>query len=225
MGGQETWQIYGFGGELVAEYNLSGTFTGSNVPVATSPTKEYGYRNGQMLVVYDNTETDVNQKFKWLVQDHLGSTRFKVGKTGALTTLRWQDYAPFGEGLQGGQRTTAGYGYPVVGVRKKFTSYERDDETGLDFAQARYYSSSQGRFISPDPIGHVGAHQDDPQSWNLYAYVRGNPLAFTDPTGLEYKLCDINGSCSNHSDKNVNDWRKQDGINFSNGNIFDSDGP
>lgn len=39
---QETWQVYGFGGELLAEYPANG-------PVA-SPQKEYGYRNGQLLV-------------------------------------------------------------------------------------------------------------------------------------------------------------------------------
>jgi RHS repeat-associated protein len=38
----ETWQIYGFDGELLAEYAANGA--------ATSPQKEYGYRNGQLLV-------------------------------------------------------------------------------------------------------------------------------------------------------------------------------
>ena len=42
IGGVETWQVYGIGGELVAEYP-------ANAPAA-SPQKEYGYRNGQLLV-------------------------------------------------------------------------------------------------------------------------------------------------------------------------------
>jgi len=42
---QETWQVYGFEGELLAEYPVNG-------PVA-SPQKEYGYRNGQLLVTLD----------------------------------------------------------------------------------------------------------------------------------------------------------------------------
>ena len=37
-------------------------------------------------------------------------------------------------------------------VRQKFTAYEHDAETGLEFAHARYYSSSCGRFTSPDPF-------------------------------------------------------------------------
>ena len=40
--GVETWQVYGMDGELLAEYAMNGT--------ATSPQKEYGYRNGQLLI-------------------------------------------------------------------------------------------------------------------------------------------------------------------------------
>jgi RHS repeat-associated protein len=69
------------------------------------------------------------------------------------------------------------------GVRQKFTGYERDSETGLDYAKARYYSSTQGRFTGVDPIsGRPG----DPQSWNRYTYVGNNPLVFTDPSGMNY---------------------------------------
>jgi RHS repeat-associated protein len=64
--------------------------------------------------------------------------------------------------------------------RKKFTGYERDTETGLDFAQARYYSNAQGRFTSPDPL-MASAKATDPQSWNRYAYVVNNPLKFIVP--------------------------------------------
>ena len=136
-----------------------------------------------MLVVYDSTESDANQKLKWLVQDHLGSTRFEVGKDGSLASMKRHDYAPFGEELQGGQRATAGYGYTTAGVREKFTGYERDTETGLDYAQARYYSNVQGRFTSPD-LPFVDQIQSDPQSWNIYTFVRNNPLKLTDPTGM-----------------------------------------
>src|SRR5262249_3232134 len=49
---------------------------------------------------------------------------------------------------------------------------------------ARYFSGAQGRFTSPDrPLVDQSAR--DPQSWNLYSYVRNNPLKFTDPSGME----------------------------------------
>ena len=50
-----------------------------------------------------------------------------------------------------GGRTTQ-QGYSSDSVRQKFTGYEHDAETGLEFAEARYYSSSGGRFTSPDPF-------------------------------------------------------------------------
>jgi hypothetical protein len=54
----------------------------------------------------------------------------------------------------------------------------------LDYAQARYYSSTHGRFTSPDDFFN-DTHASDPQSWNLYVYVRNNPLIFVDPTGMK----------------------------------------
>jgi RHS repeat-associated protein len=69
----------------------------------------------------------------------------------------------------------------------KFTGKERDSESGLDNFGARYASSSMGRFMSPDwsespeavPYGILS----NPQTLNLYAYVKNNPGKDTDPTG------------------------------------------
>jgi RHS repeat-associated protein len=62
----------------------------------------------------------------------------------------------------------------------KFTGKERDGESGLDNFGARYFGSSLGRFMSPDPP-LMDQHIADPQSWNLYSYVRNNPVSFVDP--------------------------------------------
>jgi len=68
------------------------------------------------------------------------------------------------------------------GRRSRSTGKERDAETGLDYLGARYMSAAQGRFTSADePL--IDQDESDPQSWNLYSYVRDNPLRFTDPTG------------------------------------------
>jgi RHS repeat-associated protein len=45
VGNTETWQIYGLGGELIAEYAAGAA--------PTNPKKEYGYRNGELLVTAD----------------------------------------------------------------------------------------------------------------------------------------------------------------------------
>jgi RHS repeat-associated protein len=97
--------------------------------------------------------------------------------------LTRHDYYPFGEEIEpsiGRRMLVPGYG-GMDGVRQKFTGYERDNETGLDFAQARYYGAVTGRFNSPDPIGGTTF---DPQTWNKYPYVLNNPLKYTDPYGL-----------------------------------------
>src|SRR5437773_8850099 len=74
-------------------------------------------------------------------------------------------------------RGCAGSNYPFL------TSKERDNETGLDFFEARYFASMQGRFTSSDPIMITADRLIDPQEINLYNYARNNPLLFTDPTG------------------------------------------
>ena len=72
---------------------------------------------------------------------------------------------------------------PITSARK-FTGQERDSETGIDFFHARYFGAALGRFTSPDPA-NAGADITNPQSWNAYAYVLGNPLALVDSSGLD----------------------------------------
>ena len=56
--------------------------------------------------------------------------------------------------------------------------------TGLDYAWNRYYSSTWGRFTSADPYQASG-EPTEPQTWNRYSYVAGDPVNSTDPTGLQ----------------------------------------
>jgi RHS repeat-associated protein len=281
VNGVETWQVYGLGGELLAEYAANAS--------ALTPQKEYGYRNGQLLIVasvttgwgsqpvlHDNPlvvgETTVQLRHitelrdainalrshlgmsvfswlqpaatgglikadpiiemraaldqalgapspaysaglsqgqvvkaihiqelrnrvvaawvtsgsnstNWLVSDQLGTPRIVFDETGALANVKRHDYLPFGEDLVAGARaTTPGYS-GADGVRQKFTGYEHDDETKLEFAHARYFATQQGRFTGVDPMSGQVA---DPQSWNRYAYVGNNPVNITDPTGMNY---------------------------------------
>ena len=119
----------------------------------------------------------------WLIADHLGTPRMIAERTGSLSGIRRHDYLPFGEEIFAGTggRTSA-QGYVSDSVRQKFTGYERDSETGLEYAQARYYASMQGRFTSLDPTLE-SAKLELPQSWNRYTYVLNNPLYYIDPDG------------------------------------------
>ncbi len=72
----------------------------------------------------------------------------------------------------------------VLGA-SRYTGKERDAESGLDYFGARYYASSMGRFMSPDPSALYFADPMNPQTLNLYSYALNNPLKLTDPTGFE----------------------------------------
>jgi RHS repeat-associated protein len=102
------------------------------------------------------------------------------------TPVRRYDYFPFGQEIASGygSRTTV-TGYTTDTLNPKFTGKPRDYESGLglDYFGARYLSSAQGRFTSPDPMQN-SAKPWDPQSWNRYSYALNNPLKFVDPNGL-----------------------------------------
>lgn len=181
VGATETWMVYGMDGELVAEYVANGA--------AGSPQKEYGYRGGQMLIVAQTSPLEI----RWSVMDHLGTPRMNIRGTGAdggqLSSVTRHDYLPFGEELFAGVglRSSSSHGYepPSDGVRQKFGSKERDNETGLDHFGARYYGSIQGRFTSVDPGSLGKRHLVNPQKWNRYSYTINNPLKYFDPDGRE----------------------------------------
>ncbi|MBL8170172.1 MAG: RHS repeat-associated core domain-containing protein [Acidobacteria bacterium] len=69
---------------------------------------------------------------------------------------------------------------------KKFTGYERDAATGLDYANARIYNSHRGRFTRPDPKGLGSARRELPETLNRYAYANNAPVNHMDPTGEDW---------------------------------------
>jgi RHS repeat-associated protein len=92
------------------------------------------------------------------------------------------------------------------GIGSRSSGKERDAETGLDYFGARYFSSPQGRFTSPDPL-MASAHVADPQSWNRYAYAGNNPLKYTDPLGLfpspAYNCSETQKNCLNDDQRRI----------------------
>ncbi|QYO66285.1 RHS repeat domain-containing protein [Leptolyngbya sp. 7M] len=116
--------------------------------------------------------------------DPLGSPRVLTNENGVIISRR--DFMPFGEEIAPDtNHRTATHKYGVGdNVRQKFTGYERDEETGLDFAEARYYYNNHGRFTAVDPLLASGKSAN-PQTFNRYAYTMNRPLILTDPTGLQ----------------------------------------
>jgi RHS repeat-associated protein len=118
-----------------------------------------------------------------------GFPRVTTDATGNVVSRR--DFRPYGEEIYRPNQGTDK-------VRQKFTSYERDNETELDFAQARMYSSKLGRFTIPDPLLESG-RAPDPQSWLRYGYAGNNPLINVDPTGLDWVRTSEKGANGNYT--------------------------
>jgi RHS repeat-associated protein len=96
--------------------------------------------------------------------DALGSTVALTDAAGAIQMT--YTYDPYGASTPNGTSSNA---YQYAG---------RENDGGLYYYRNRYYSTGLQRFVSQDPLG-LAAGQ------NLYAFVRGNPISFTDPLGLE----------------------------------------
>ena len=150
-------------------------------------TTTYVYNvGGQLVAEFGGTAPD-QPGTRYLTPDHLGSTR--VVTAADQSVLSRHDYLPFGEeigtalGNRGKASGVSGYTASLTdGPAQKFTGKERDNESGLDYFQARYFSGAGGRFTSADaPFADQRA--SDPQSWNLYSYTRNNPLVRVDPNG------------------------------------------
>lgn len=100
---------------------------------------------------------------RFLQQDHRGDVTVLSGSAGRV--LETHRYRAWGNSVDLTD---------LVGVRPGFTGRERDFATGLDYLNARYFDSSLGRFLSPDPIG---------QFRSAYLYASDSPLEYVDPTG------------------------------------------
>jgi RHS repeat-associated protein len=106
----------------------------------------------------------------FLLLDHLGSTHKILDISGtALTGLY---YKAWGE-----SRYSTG---SLSLTSFKFTGQREESVLGLYFYLSRWYDPALARFTSPDTIM---PDLSAAQSWDRMAYVRNNPLRYTDPTG------------------------------------------
>jgi len=131
---------------------------------------------GRHLATYENNTTVFTHA------DWLGSERVRTALDG--TQLEQWASLPFDDIPGTNVASVSPY---------HFTGKERDAESGLDYFGARYYASSMGRWLSPDwaakatPVPY--AKLSDPQTLNLYAYVRNNPLSHADADGHCFPFC------------------------------------
>ena len=153
----ETRYLYDEGATLL-EYDGTGQ---------TTAKYNYGY---QLLSRTEVDATAADPRFnQFYVYDALGSTSDLTTEAGAIQVAYQYD-------AWGNERN------PVGGSDnpKQFTGYELDPETGLYYANARYYDSTTGTFITQD--SYLGT-QNTPPSLHRYLYGYANPLRYIDPTG------------------------------------------
>jgi RHS repeat-associated protein len=148
---------------VMAETDLAGTIK-----------SEYVFFDGERVARRDGA-TGTGGVFYYF-SDHLKTASVITDSAGVIKAD--SDYYPWGGELQFVANDSNDY---------KFTGKKRDSETGLDYFGARYYSNGLGRFITPDWAAKTTAvpyaEFADPQSLNLYSYVRNIPSTRLDADG------------------------------------------
>jgi RHS repeat-associated protein len=156
--GTEYWTFYGAFGEKLGVYTFSYS--------AFVPYTSNIYFAGKIIL----------ESGYPAYMDRTGTNKGVPNGYGSVTS--YTHYYPFGEEISGA----------TTNDHEKFATYTRDSYTGLDYADQRYYTSTFGRYNSPDPYSASGGPAS-PGSWNRYAYTRGDPINRLDPHGT----CDVGG--------------------------------
>lgn len=110
--------------------------------------------------------------------NHQGSAALELDEAARIIT--YEEFTPYGSTAYQAVRSKT-----ETPKRYRYTGKERDDETGFTYHGARYCAPWLGRWTSADPRGTV-------DGTNVYAYARGNPVSYTDPTGTQ---CDPTNAC------------------------------
>ena len=164
IGSTGTLYWTGTGSDALAESDLSGNINA-----------EYMFFAGMRVARRDVPSNTVH----FYMPDQLGSARQILTPSSATAVaVEESDYDPYG------------YEFVISGSDSnhyKFEGKERDTESNLDNFGARYFAFTIGRFMTPDwaarPTAVPYAVFGDPQSLNLYTFVRNDPITIADADG------------------------------------------
>ena len=175
-------QVASAGGALTETLYAAGGLYERVTSGGVTSNRNYIVADGRRVAV-QTRQAGVAPTTVYLLGDHLGSVDGVTSSSGELLTRT--SYQPFGARRSGdwlGNAPTAGEWRQIQAATPRgFTDHEHLDNLGIVHMNGRVYDPVLGRFLSPDPM--VQAPYDT-QGLNRYAYVRNNPLRYTDPSGF-----------------------------------------
>ena len=157
--------------------------------------------------VYDNNVISMSKSGNnfYYLQDELGSSMYMTGTDGAaVSAYAFDDFGrninPFtGKVRNNRNQNASNHAYTTNGNIIQpfaFTGYQEDEVSGLKFAQARFYSADNGRFVGEDQIkGFI----DSVDTQHRYRYCLNNPRNLIDENGKEPSIPDPTPTLSNQS--------------------------
>ena len=165
---QGTAFMYDEAGQLLGEY----VHDGSN---PNSQGGEYIWLprpdGGSELVGYVKSQGSQTQRYA-VHSDHLGTPR-RISNESGQPVWQWA-YSAYGDNAA----QVLAAAPPGFEFNPRFPGQYFDSESGKHYSYFRTYDPKTGRYTSADPIGLAGG-------WNRFGYVEGNPVSFTDPSGLQ----------------------------------------
>jgi len=162
---------------LSGMYNIFRTYSSANRDVTlqleTINILEQDRRIALIEIRSKGNDSKIPPKLiRYQFSNHQTSVTLELNDQGEI--ISYEEYTPYGStSYQAVQSQTE------IPKRYRFTGKERD-ETGLYYHGSRYYASWLGRWVSGDPKGLI-------DGLNLFVYVRGNPVVYTDPSGTQSK--------------------------------------
>lgn len=125
------------------------------------------------------TPPDSSHRIAYYHQDHVGSSNVVLSPTDQ--TRDETSFYPFGSPRAS---LPANLTLPL-NTSYLFAQKELDQESALQYFEARYLGAPFGRFLSPDPVlaDIPKSLLVDPQALGAYAYARSNPVVYSDTSG------------------------------------------
>lgn len=165
LGGYELYRRRNSSGSVVEEIESLHLFEGEQRVLLVDDVITAGAGRPDGLTVGSQT------LWRYQYGNHLGSAGLELDETARV--ISYEEFHPYG--------TTA---YRLLNSaveaptkRYRFTAMERDEESGLGYHTARYFSGWLGRWVSRDPSGVSGG-------MNGYSYAAADPIRLVDADGL-----------------------------------------